>query len=338
MKTRLVIWFVGFCVLCVSAGVATAQPEGPRAMANRAVKLAQDDKHGEAVEIFHQVIDALPAAERPKVHRLLGYSYMKLEMLAEAWHHLTRYLETSGTEDTMAGAWLEDVEAALKQSHVKVSFSCAPAATTIKLPSYTPSMPASAPSLRKPMACPATWWLRPGKHKVAADAPEYEPRTVELNIRARGDSGAREVRLEHISPLEDPGLAEDDDTRGDEVEEPPPPAKPKRTLEWALLGSGFALGAAGGILHGVGYAHNESLHSKDVASADFPYEERYQDQVLPMEIASYVIYGVGGAAVVAGVVTWFVRKPRSKDAQSSLFTFSPFPLRGGTGALMTLEF
>ena len=337
MKTRPVIWLIGFCLWCASAGVATAQPEGPRAMANRAVKLAQDDNHGEAVEIFHQVIDALPAAARPKVHRLLGYSYMKLEMLAEAWHHLTRYLEASGTEDTMAGAWLEEVEAALKQSHVKVSFSCHPTATTIKLPSSAPGTSASPPTLHKPMACPATWWLAPGKHKVAAGAPEHKARMVEVDVRARGDSGVREIRLEAITPALTKGEGESH-AEGTTVVKPAAPKKPTRVLEWTLLGSGLALGATGAIFQGLGYSKNESLRSKDKANADFPYEERYQDQVRPMEIASYVLYGVGGAAVVAGVVTWFVRKPGGKDAKSSVFSVSPLPLPGGSGALMTWEF
>ena len=68
------------------------------------------------------------------------------------------------------------------------------------------------------------------------------------------------------------------------------------------------------------------------------YNKAYQDQVRPKEIASYVLYGVGGAAVVAGVVTWFVRKPGRKDTKSTVFSVSPLPLPGGTGALMTLEF
>ena len=57
-----------------------------------------------------------------------------------------------------------------------------------------------------------------------------------------------------------------------------------------------------------------------------------------MEIASYVLYGVGGAAVVAGVVTWFVRKPGTTDSKTSAFTVAPLALPGGTGALMILDF
>ena len=159
---------------------------------------------------------------------------------------------------------------------------------------------------------------------------------VEIDVRARGDSGVRTIELAAVAPT----LPTDDGTgvAGVIAEKPPRRKGRSRVLEWALIGSGLGLGAVGGIVQGAGYAKNESLHSKDLDSPDFPYEERYQDEVRPMEIASYVLYGVGGAAVVAGVVTWFVRKPGGGDAKSGVFTVSPLPLRGSTGALMTWEF
>ena len=334
-------WAIAFCLWCLPVGLAAAQPKDPQAEFDRAVELATGDEYAKAVEVCHEIIEILPAKERSKVHKLLGYSYKKLEMLPEAWHHLTRYLETSGKEDTTAGAWLEEVEAALKQSYVKVSFSCVPPSATIKLPSSSiPGTPASPPTLLKPMACPATWWLVPGKHKVAADAPEYRPRMVEVDVRVRGDSGVREIRLEAIARTSTPGEG------GTVVVKPVAPRKPTRALEWTLLGSGLAVGITGAVFQGLGYAKNESLHSKYLDSGDYPvagdakslYDKAYQDQVRPKEIASYVLYGVGGAAVVAGVVTWLVRKPGTRTSKTSAFTVAPLSLSGGTGALVTLEF
>ena len=350
MHCRLSIWATAICIVCLPAAVGVTQPKDPQVEFDRAVELATGDEYAKAVAVCHEIIEALPAKERSKVHKLLGYSYKKLEMLPEAWHHLTRYLESSGKEDTAAGAWLEEVEAALKQGHVKVSFSCDPPTTTITLPSSalsTPGATTSPPTLLKPIACPAMWWLSPGKHKVAADAPEYEPRMVEVDVRVRGDSGVREIRLEAIDPIRATGGGESHaGETSTTVLQPAAPKRPTRALEWTLLGSGLALGVTGAIFHGLGYSKNESLHSKYLDSSDYPvagdakslYDKAYQDQVRPKEITAYVLYGVGGAAVLAGVVTWFIPKSGNKSSKDSALTFVPLALPGGTGALMTLEF
>ncbi|MBM4355859.1 MAG: hypothetical protein FJ109_19075 [Deltaproteobacteria bacterium] len=120
--------------------------------------------------------------------------------------------------------------------------------------------------------------------------------------------------------------------------------KPKsKALEWALIGSGGAVAVAGGIFHGVAHSKNEDLygdykHSADPSAAKKKYDAAYDDDVLPKEIAAYVMYGVGGAAVVTGVIIMAVRHARSDGEEPSSPSVVPMPIPDGAGAMMTVEF
>jgi hypothetical protein len=342
MKYTLMTWamIAGFWLLPVR--IAIAQQPDLQERFNQAVELATGGDYNSAVRVCREVLDKLPDSERPRVHKLLGYSYMKLDMLPESWHHLTIYLESSGKEDTTAGGWLQEVETALKQTHVKLTLTCAPPDASLRLSGSQPSgLPVS-------LSCPTTWWMTPGKHTVSATAPGHKPRTVEVDVRERGDSGMREIRLAAVETTIPPdGGSGGSGTGGTTIVKPAEPKKPSRGLEWALIGSGVALGVTGGIFHGIGYSKNEDLHDKYLNADDYPvadeaqnlYDDARGEQVRPKEIAAYVLYGVGGAAVVAGIVTWAVRKPGGRDERASGLTISPMLVPGsGTGALMTFEF
>ena len=323
------------CVCLVFSVSARAQSSDPEEQFNRAVELAKEDEYGKAIKVCLDVLDELPESERSRVHKLLGYAHKKLEMLPESWHHLTIYLESSGRDDTTAGGWLQEVEAALKMTHVKVTLTCTPSGARLSLPASQPS-PSSAlraGSLVASHSCPVAWWFKPGKHKVSATAPGHKPRTLEIFVQKRGDSGMREIRLAAVAVHRRPVDRQ--------------PKKSSRALEWALIGSGLALGVTGGIFHGLGYSKNEDLHQKYLNEENYSsaeqaqtlYDEARQEEVRPKEIAAYVLYGVGGAAVLAGIVTWAVRKPGRAGEKTSGVMVSPMLTAGsGTGALLTFEF
>ncbi len=323
----------------------SAQQADPQARFNQAVELASAGRYVKAVEVCLDVFPKLPASERPRVYKLLGYSYKKLDMLPEAWHHLTAYLNSSGKEDTTAGEWLQEVEAALKQSHVKVSFSCQPKGLTLTIPA---SKSGGASYFAYPVLNSSfAWWFKPGKHQIRGDATGHEPRTVAIDVRERGDFGVREIRLVAIAPEKVPVAAktEPDRTGATTVSKPASMESPSRALEWALIGSGVALGVTGGIFHGLGYSKNEELHSKyddasnypDGAQAKLLYDDARENEVRPKELTAYALYGIGGVAIVAGIMTWAIREPGG-DEKSTAFAVTPLATPGGTGALMTFEF
>jgi hypothetical protein len=333
------------CLWLAVIGTASAQQAGPQARFNQAVELATAGSYVKAVEVCSDVLPKLPDSERPRVHKLLGYSYKKLDMLPEAWHHLTIYLGSSGKQDTAAGEWLQEVESGLKRSHVKVSFSCHPKGLTL-------SIPASKTGIASHFASPISnssvaWWFKPGKHEVQAEAADHKPRAIEVDVRERGDSGVREIRLAAIVAKTVPVAAKTEPGPGNTttVTKPASLENPSRALEWALIGSGVALGVTGGIFHSLGYSKNEELHNKyddasnypDGAQAKMLYDEAANNGVRPKEVTAYALYGIGGAAVVAGIVTWAVREPGGDDEKAA-FSISPLAVPRGTGALMTFGF
>jgi hypothetical protein len=248
---------------------------------------------------------------------------------------------------------LEEVDKALAQKHVKVMLSCQPRDAVLTFPDEGSG---AGPSY----TCPLTWWFLPGKHRVDAAQDGFNGAQEEIDVRERGDAGARQIVLAAVQsevptapPPEPggttvaggepgPGLAGSGAgiTKPLEVE-----AGSSHVLEWALMGAGLGLGIAGGVLQGVAYSDNEDLYSKYSDTKHFPdgdegkrqYDAEYGDEIRPKKIAAGVLFGVGGAAVAAGAVLWVIREPRRQAEGGEPVSLAPLCLPQGGGAVMTWE-
>ena len=309
---------------------------------NQGVDLVRNGKTGEAIELWLGILDDIDDAYRPNVHKALSVAYRKQGDLPEAWHHLAEYLRTKEGQDLKAGALLEKVEAELVQDHHKVAVSCRPDETRLRLGGTPDDVP---------YPCPLTWWFRPGKHSVLAAADGFTSRTVEIDVLERGGQGLKEIVLEAVKP---------EPTEGEGVEVPSPTAsgqagivKPAEPAEisagwkWGLVGGGGTLLATGLILQLAAYSANEDLHDKypmDVNDPNYAtlksnYESGYADDVRPKAVAAYVLYGVGGAAAVAGVVLFLVDNSRKKKAgKPTGISINPVSFRDGAGCLISVGF
>ncbi len=227
---------------------------------NEAVELAKAGDHAGAVEACLEVWDALPQSERSRADKLLGYAYMKLEMLPEAWHHLTAYRAAGGTNDETAGEWLSDVESRLPGAYVRLELTCDVPGTVLDVPSSA----GEGEQLRRP--CPVVLWLAPGEHNLLATTPDERTGDFTLHIRKPGDSGKRTLRFlpkarktappkKEVpdSPLEDRREPVAADSAEPPAEEPPSPEELSRRAEYlhyyqtewaslALLGTSDGLG------------------------------------------------------------------------------------------------
>jgi len=93
---------------------------------------------------------------------------------------------------------------------------------------------------------------------------------------------------------------------------------------WVTVGAGAILAAVGGCFHYDAYKLNVKYHDKaerlgvrltaDVGveaaqdEADAYYDDMREEHVKPRERAAWVLYGVGGAAVLGGLVWFLVTK------------------------------
>jgi hypothetical protein len=345
-------------VLLLWCGTARAQEEDPKQVLERASGLAREEKFDEAIKLWLSVQGKLEPGDLAAAQKKLGLAFQQKGQLAEAWHFLRLYVaSTWGVEDDTARDWYKEVGEQLGKTHVKTTFNCTPAGTTLTFAGSKPG----APSIT--VACPATWWLLPGSRTVDAMAPGHKAATVRLSIAASGDSGVRDVRLEAIPVPVEPVVETKVEPAAEPKAEPKAqptvvsapaakvakPAKRKETgkaVGALLLTLGLSMGVAGGALHGVGYANNERLYDKYQDRDDYPesdyahdeYDDHFKEDVEPLRTASYVLYAAGGAAFVGGIVTMAVSSARRKSSTRSPVTLAPMTTPGrGAGAVLTVD-
>ncbi|MBM4372965.1 MAG: hypothetical protein FJ098_15025, partial [Deltaproteobacteria bacterium] len=274
----------------------------------RAKAFAAEERYDEAIAEWLSALYRLPDDEAAGVWKRLGLAFRQTDRLPEAWHFLSRYLASpEGRDDATVRGWFREVEESLKRTHVRIRISCRPEDASVRFPT-----PVSDPC---PIygSCPLDWWYRPGTHEVGVGAAGFLPSDFRLEVLEQDDPGARELVLA-----------------------PVPPKPLRRSAEWALIGSGLALGAVGGVVNAVGWKVNRDLRGSSDTQAE--YDESRRNRVRPLEIAAYSLYGVAGAAALSGVITWLARRPRGDARSGSDVMVTPMTAPGGVGALMTIGF
>lgn len=121
---------------------------------------------------------------------------------------------------------------------------------------------------------------------------------------------------------------------------PPPPDEPKppklRIAGYALLGTGGAALAAGGVLAGL------ALQRANALEGQHTYEERRDtaDQGRAMALTADILFGVGGAVAAAGLVMVIVSLPKKQPAEATAARprLSPWATRRGAGLAATVRF
>jgi len=115
---------------------------------------------------------------------------------------------------------------------------------------------------------------------------------------------------------------------------------------WAVVGGGAAAIAGGVGMQVIGFNRNSDLHEKypdgtpgnpQPASNRENYEEGYDNDVKPMLIGAYALYGLGAAAAITGTVLMFVL-PGEGDGDAGKASAGPMPLPGGGGMTFTYTF
>lgn len=300
-----------------------------RELFNCALDVAQERCYEAAIEIWLDVVKKVDAKDAPEVNKALGLAFKKLERLPEAWHHLSMYVKAKEAEnkpDEKAEAWLRDVEKKLGDTnYVKIALSCGATLKGVLLSS-------SSFTKGQTYHCPLTWWFKPGKHVIEGTMPDGEKRTEKIVVSKLGDKGLRELAFKGRENPPGPSV------------EQPGAVKRSRALEWALIWSGVALGAAGGVFGLLAYTENEDLHSQYLNKAIYPdpkeaerlYRDEYDERVAPKLTWSYLGYGLGGAAIASGLALWLLRPDSLAEGPS--ITIVPMLGRTTPGAMLDWEF
>ena len=115
---------------------------------------------------------------------------------------------------------------------------------------------------------------------------------------------------------------------------------------WSLVATGGALIIGGTVMQLVAWSRNEDLLSsypmEPETYAKFlenkaAYEGAFENDVKPLRTTSFILYGVGGAAALAGGIWLLVDRPKDRGRSRGL-TLAPMAVPGGAGALVNFDF
>jgi hypothetical protein len=125
-----------------------------------------------------------------------------------------------------------------------------------------------------------------------------EPAAEPAAAPVKGDEAAGETA--QPVPVAPPAPAQDEDG-----------GKGKRVWTWVFLGAGAAIVAGGGITGGISMSREKDLKSDCVDKQCPESREGDADSIRAMNLTADILYGVGAAAIVTGIVLAFV-EPRVK--------------------------
>lgn len=307
-------------VFVVGLGGFHASAQGkknPVDVFNEASDLAAKGEVDKAIRMWLDVANELPLKHRPRVHFALGLSFAALKKYPEAWHHLAVHIALAEAPQSEALALFKESQAELEKGHTKVRITCDPQSLRVHL---------GAGPVGVSYDCPLTWWYVPGAYTVKARGPGGLAAEKKFTVKKGAPTAVVAVKavvpVRPVRPVDPPIFV------GEEEE------KKTNWWGWGLVAGGLVSMAGGGVFHYLAYAKNEQLY--DDYKADDLYDEKfddkygpaYDDEVWPKLFASYVLYGMGGAAVAAGVVMLVVEgeKPRPGAA-----LFSPVLTPEGAG-------
>ena len=127
----------------------------------------------------------------------------------------------------------------------------------------------------------------------------------------------------------------------------------RKAAPWIVFGLGLAAGATGGAMTWMAYDERRAVRADADAKfkeleetlgfneadrqADAFYQSEYDERVQPKRITSYVLYGVGGALAVGGVVWALLERPEGPETQSKV-TLLPTVDRDACGLLLGTTF
>ena len=388
-------------VLTVSHSAGAADKDKATALNKKAIKSYKAKSYLKAIDLWLQATEFANDEQLIKLHKNLGLALKKLERPAEAWYHLTVYMQRSPVTDGKVAKQVQQLEVDLKKIHTKVNVSSQPAGALAILP--------PGDRMHK-LRTPFTWWLPPGEFNVEFHKDGYavakevlrveyggkaqfdfalvrEATTGTLKLTGKPDgsnvrlNGKAQGPLPYHADLKpatyDVAVYYGDGrvwkgkatvTAGQTTEMEvhvgtvvtPPPVVKKRSgsaaWKWATLGGGAVLVGVGVALHATGISNNNSRYDEvrdrwldkglaDVTSTSDPayvgyvteFDSVFDEDVKPFLTGAYVLYGVGGAAVLTGAIALML-PTGDGGGETTQFHLSPALSPGQAGLDFQLTF
>jgi hypothetical protein len=110
----------------------------------------------------------------------------------------------------------------------------------------------------------------------------------------------------------------------------------ERIWTWVFLGSGAAIAIAGGVIGGVSMSREKSL-LEDCADGHCPPSDREEgDAIKKLSLTADVLYGVGAACLVTGIILFFVEP--DEEPEPAIAVTAMETVDGGFGLMLDARF
>lgn len=297
--------------LCASTTLAQAgQEDEARVHFEQGVKLYEEGQHEQAAIAFARAYEIAPSY---KLLFNIGQAEAELKHYALALDAFTRYLAEGG--DEVPPDRVEVVASEIKRLNAlvgMVELDCAIAGAKIKIDNETKG--------ETPLENPI--FVDIGKHEVVVSHGKEELLREVVRV-----AGGQTVTLE-VAGDEATEPIEDDVAPEEEGEEK---GGGGRVWTWVALGVGAAAGIAGGSIGGAAMAKKSSMEDDCEGNHCPPSSKGEADTIKTMNLTADILYGVAGAAIVTGVILFFV-EPDDEPEQTVAVT--PAVTAGGAGLVV----
>lgn len=389
-------------VALTSSQIVFAEDKSKASELNKkAIQSYKAKSYLKAIDLWLQATEYANDEQLIKLHKNLGLALKKLERPAEAWYHLTVYMQRSPKTDGKVAKQVQQLERELKKIHTKVNISSQPAGALAVLP--------PGDRMHK-LRTPFTWWLPPGEFRVEFHKEGYklsrevlrvefggqdqfdfalvrkattgtlkltgnpDGSSVRLNGKAQGPlpydadlkPGSYQLAVYYADGRVWKGKAKVTAGQTTEMEvhvgtivTPQPKVKKESgsaAWKWATLGGGAVLVGVGAALHATGISNNNTRYDEvrdkwlelgldevtstsDQVYIDYvnEFDSVFDDDVKPFLTGAYVLYGIGGAAILTGAIALML-PPGDEGSGAAHFQLVPAIVPGHAGMDFQITF
>jgi hypothetical protein len=302
-----------------------------RAQFEQGLELFEKGRFEQAAIAFERAYELKPSY---KILYNLGQAEHELEHYAAALKAYSRYLAEGG--DEVPEERVKEVKYKIKKLNNLVGMIIVECPVEQALVKVDDEVVGKTPLL-------GPIFVDIGKHRVTVKKGKEELLNQVLKV-AGGERVVAQVETGEAAVTASAEEAEEAEEEPIEEEPEPEPTeeepgdRPDRLWTWVALGVGGAAGIAGGVIGGMALSRKNRLMDEcgDGTCPDSREDER--DRIKTMALTADILYGVAGAAVVVGVVLFFVEPKLGHESQETALRVAPTTMADGAGVVLEGRF
>lgn len=305
---------IALSLLVAGGALAQESPEFDKCMKS-GKRFVDEQKYEQALGEFQKAHRTKPHSKGAVFN--MAYCLMKLNRLEESLARFEAYvgMNPGRSKAQKARLFVDQISTELARNRALVTVEADPGDVTVYLDGQ--EVPQSG-------STPMSFWSRPGKRILDLKRPGYHDFSKEFMATA-----GKEITLNISLVKKEDGLTiEGGNGKGRKVD----PAGGPGPGPYITMGLGGAVAVGGGVLCIMSKSDFDDVNASD--DPDSPENETKWNDAVDRAYIGYALMGVGGAALVGGVV-WAIAAGPDSEASTS---FNVVPTPGGAAGTFGFTF